>query len=155
MFWTAHATIALVIAQQTSSPVAGFFGGYISHFALDAIPHGDELILAWLEKRHSRTRSLALMAIVDSAVLCCWFAILAYFGLLPVSIVALAAVFGSLLPDWLTGIYILTHWKWLGWNNWLNNRAHKLITKTPVSTPIGVSLQLITIVIATWLLGKT
>ena len=44
MFLTAHTSVALLISTKIINPFLGFILGFISHFLVDIIPHGDESI---------------------------------------------------------------------------------------------------------------
>ena len=51
MFLTSHATAAVLIAEQIHSPTLAFALGWLSHYLLDAIPHGDDELLDHLKGR--------------------------------------------------------------------------------------------------------
>jgi hypothetical protein len=41
MTLTTHATLGAVIGRATGNPVLAFIFGFISHFLIDMVPHGD------------------------------------------------------------------------------------------------------------------
>ena len=71
MFLTVHATAAVLITQKISNPLLAFIIGFISHYILDAIPHGDDKIFErWQGK--AQLRVMALVAAVDFGASLLW-----------------------------------------------------------------------------------
>ena len=104
MFLTVHTTAAIVIGTVIPNPVGAFFIGIGSHYLLDMIPHGDE------EKWLSITNyQLAKLTVIDHPLLLLNMTMLFLFKsdfIFTYSIIA--AIIGSVLPDYIMGFYRLT-----------------------------------------------
>lgn len=97
MFLTVHAVAGEVAAQSLSvSPVWAFIIGFISHFFIDALPHGDEDLGA--PHQHNLVRFLVLLTLLDLSIMALVQAFLWKAGLITNPAVLLAA-FGAMLPD--------------------------------------------------------
>ena len=68
MFLTSHAAAALWITTKTTDPLLAFTLGFISHFALDIIPHGDETLGDHIHDKRKKYFYLAKIALVDVIV---------------------------------------------------------------------------------------
>ena len=140
MFLTVHATAGAILGSQISNPAAAFFAGYISHFILDAIPHGDDHLFNGLS--HKRwVVALAITAATDGLTALLWLLLLDFHLLLPLTLSVAAGAFGAVLPDLLSGVFHLTQSKLVEWNHRLNKQAHTLIVKTPWPMAQGFVLQ--------------
>ncbi|PIR56728.1 MAG: hypothetical protein COU72_04705 [Parcubacteria group bacterium CG10_big_fil_rev_8_21_14_0_10_41_35] len=65
----------------------------------------------------------------------------------------LAAIAGSVAPDALWGLYELTKSPILKWYRTLHTEIHELIFKKEISMKQGFLLQIIFVIIATWIIG--
>ena len=54
-----------------------------------------------------------------------------------------AAVLGSILPDVLNGVYLVTKNRFIEWNHQLNLRAHSVLIKKPLPMAQGFLIQAI------------
>lgn len=106
MFLTVHASIGALIGQQISSPLWAFILGLISHFLLDLIPHGDRAILP-KEKIEEKIKLFLIIASVDFIIMISFLGFFYLRGIFTNPIVIGSAVLGSILPDFLNGIYYL------------------------------------------------
>lgn len=105
MFLTIHAAAGASLSILTTNPLIAFILGFISHFILDAIPHGDEHIDQWTTK-YSFKQRIAVIALIDFGV--------ASFILgtaLPELIIAkpliiLFGMAGGVMPDIIQGIVL-------------------------------------------------
>lgn len=143
MFLTIHTTVAVIIGQQVSNPLLAFLIGVLSHFTLDAIPHGDEkLFKSSIE--HRKLKVFILTGLVDFFISVIWLAYLfsqGHFGYIQAT---LAAAIGAVLPDFLNVFYLITNFKWLAWINDLNGEfVHRLIIKKPLPIAVGLAIQAI------------
>lgn len=142
MFLTSHATAAIIIAEHTSSPTLAFTLGWLSHYLLDAIPHGDDKILDHLPRR-AYLVALAKIAAVDSLIMLGWLWFLLSRGSVTLTPATGAAVVGSVLPDVLNGLYLITKNRLITWNHRLNVLAHSALIKKPLPTVQGFFIQAI------------
>jgi len=142
MFLTVHATDAVIIAKHLPNPLLALAASFASHYILDAIPHGDEAFFSrfvgprWI-------KAVGIAAIVDTIIMLLWLGWLVSQNLTSLTPALIAAVFGSIITDFLNGLYILTNWKILAWNNWLNGWCHHLITEKTVSAKTGFIIQIL------------
>lgn len=105
MFLTAHAITAAVIVENLDiqSSVFAFVFGFLSHFILDAIPHGDE----GLDEGKGFVRVLWTWALADGLVLTFMLLLLLPYAPWLLSIPVLAAMIGSIAPDALQAVHHL------------------------------------------------
>ncbi len=101
MYLTVHATVGALIATQTQNPALAFAGGFISHFLLDFIPHGDEKVG---ELIMSHKAKFIFVAGVDLAITTCLTVLMVAtasdFGRSPV--VLFFGITGAVLPDFIS-----------------------------------------------------
>jgi len=140
MFLTVHATAGAILGSQISNPAAAFLAGYLSHFVLDAIPHGDDHLFANLSRKRWVV-ALAITAATDGLVALLWLLLLDFHHLLPLTLSVAAGAFGAVVPDLLSGVFHLTQSKLVEWNHRLNEKAHSVIVKTPWPMAQGFVLQ--------------
>lgn len=102
MYLTGHAAVGAVIATAiTTNPIAAFGIGWLSHYLVDFIPHGDEPLGEWVKRGNEITR--LFIAFVPDAVL--MLALLGVFTAVHgVNVVVLAAAIGSTVPDVMWGL---------------------------------------------------
>ncbi|MDP3986186.1 MAG: hypothetical protein Q8P77_02050 [Candidatus Veblenbacteria bacterium] len=113
MYITVHGTAALVIARAVPNPFLAFVLALVSHFILDFIPHGDEHLIQKHFTRGQTLRRLVGVAMLDGLIMVGFLALWLWVGpAVPRGAVA-ASLTGSLLPDVLQGLYLVTEWKWL------------------------------------------
>lgn len=112
MTLTTHTAIGAAIGATVGNPFLGFLFGFISHFLVDMIPHGDSKMSAtW--KSMKKKRGPVAYATFD--------AVIAIYLILTLSNLIVSqqiltfslAIAGSLLPDILIGLHDLTRWKFL------------------------------------------
>lgn len=109
MFLTVHATLGAAIGYYSGNIWLGFIGGFISHLLLDIIPHGDEILAEGKPFFTSKDiKKIIKVASLDGFIMTIWFLFLYWQNLLPLTLPILAGIFGSILPDGLGGIYLLT-----------------------------------------------
>jgi len=103
MLLTVHATTGALIGQQINNPILAFVLGFISHFILDMIPHGDQ---DWIEEykgdQKSKAKKIILIVAIDVAVLLTLLISKYYYGdSFAPSLNIAAGILGGLLPDFL------------------------------------------------------
>jgi hypothetical protein len=124
MFLTVHAAAGLAIAQHLKSPWLAFLCGFLTHPLLDAIPHGDCEFEPWLKRRPNTNKTLFLITLIDLTVLAILLLGLEQRQFFTNPAVSLAAVAGSLLIDFLVGLYLVFKIKWLKPIADLNHYSH-------------------------------
>lgn len=152
MFLTVHSTVAAALTQSIPNPWIAFVIGFISHFFLDAIPHGDEIIGTSPTKKGQLTR-LFTAAAIDGMILfiLLFIALSRDWFLFPNS--ALFAMAGAMLPDALQILPEAFDSPILNRFRNFHHRCHSgldtsffLRRRPPIV--VGVSLQILTLLIA-------
>lgn len=104
MFLVNHAAAGALAGVVTGNPIIGFIFGFVSHFPLDTIPHGDRT--ASREAKHKRKFKffftwLTIDIVVTFVLL--WIGFTSNTFSRPM--VAFWGAIGGILPDILVGIY--------------------------------------------------
>jgi len=103
MFLTVHSTAGIFIGLNVTNPGGAFLTGWLSHYFLDIIPHGDENF------KDTTIKGMATKALFDHAlVLINLFIIWRFFAINLLAPPIIAGLIGSVLPDYLMGIHKLT-----------------------------------------------
>ena len=153
MFLTSHATAAVLIAEQIHSPTLAFALGWLSHYLLDMIPHGDDELLDHLP-RQTYLVAFTKLAAVDFLIMLGWLWLLLGRNAIALTPATGAAVIGSILPDVLNGVYLITKNRFIKWNHRLNLRAHSVLIKKPLPMVQGFFIQaLFFLLLAVYLVG--
>lgn len=146
MYLLVHASVGAVVGERIHLPVLALGAGFLSHFLLDIIPHGDEASGRELFKA-GRRHWVVLLACLDllaafSVVTTLWLA-----GLLPNALGAMSGALGAVLPDVLAGLSEFSARKL--WPDFLrlHNWAHRLLG-FEVPSLVGGIIQLLTILSA-------
>ena len=124
-----------------------FLAAVLSHFALDAVPHGDTGIGHWVHSspdRKTKLSRLLPMSIADQLIALIVFLILLRspaFAAVPLPLLLTGAI-GSMFPDYLTGLRDLCKKAppWLESLHRLHDRFHFQRTD-PFSTRTGLIFQ--------------
>ncbi len=152
MFLVVHAAVGAIAGNVVASPEIAFILGFVSHFFLDMIPHGDDGMLE--DYQNGKDRRLALFK-VGADVLATVVLIAAFYVgqdfISPLNVAM--GIAGGLLPDLLVGIHEMTrvkkrHWfsrHLLEFSKFHVANHHFLIGKTrskrDVSMRWGLALQ--------------
>ena len=158
MYSPIHATAGLLIATAIPNPALAFLAGMGSHYILDAIPHGDTYVGAWLTGGH-RVRRIATVESVDLGL-----AAIVVLGLIASHpenwwVTLVAGALGGIMPDLLWGLrfvvdtkgwkiplltkFLRRHDRWHSWGH----------AQHPYDMPFAVGLIMQVVVLATvlWL----
>jgi len=103
MFLAVHATVGALAGNSVSHPSEAFILGFVSHFFLDMIPHGDEIIYQGYVAG-TKVRRAVLYVFIDALVTVALIAFVFlrqdFFSPVNVSL----GIVGGLLPDLLVGL---------------------------------------------------
>jgi hypothetical protein len=125
---TTHSTLGAVIGAASGSIWVAFIIGFISHFLIDMIPHGDrELYEAHKTKNQVKSayRFITIDAIVAIIVLALMFGVSPGHG---INAIISAGIIGSVLPDLIVGIHEAWNPKKLDWFSKLHFYFHNMIS---------------------------
>jgi hypothetical protein len=149
MFLTVHATAGVAIGQMTSNIWLALITGFISHFILDIIPHGDQNLADGNKKTKTNTKNLNKsqlkylrnIGLID-AIITLWLMNLLHFsGLALFSFPIMLGVIGGLLPDAINASYIFFKIKWLKRYNNIHSQLHFILGGFTVNFKIGLVIQ--------------
>ncbi|MFA6255016.1 MAG: hypothetical protein WC675_03205 [Patescibacteria group bacterium] len=150
MFLTVHATLGTIIGEYTGNIGLAFAAGFVSHFILDMIPHGDQDLMT-REKSNLAKQDLVLTAKIASAdglVMIIFLAILYWQHIIPLTLPVLAGIIGSIAPDFINGFYLLTKHPWLKKYSYYHFALHDFI-KIRLSITTGFICQLLIVILLT------
>jgi len=142
MLLTVHAATGVLIGQKVSIWWLAFIIGFISHFIMDMIPHGDQGIAErYRAKTHTKQ---AIQFVLIDLVVCMVFSI---FWLLKFSdnIYNFSAIYmglaGALLPDLLVGIHEVYPKLFKRFHKF-HFRIHDLFPTKKINLPLGLMIQI-------------
>ncbi len=109
---TTHVAVGALIGVITGTPWLGFIAGLLSHFILDAIPHGDTNLAK--KYRLLKQKKAAITYGTTDAFIAIYIILVIYSLPLEANNFTLsAAIAGSILPDFLTAVYDFAKIKYL------------------------------------------
>jgi membrane-bound metal-dependent hydrolase YbcI (DUF457 family) len=147
MFIAGHVAAGALIGQQVDENLfAIFLLGFISHFLLDLIPHGDaHQVKNYFEKKTEHLKKLYYVLVTDSAasiIMVTW--LMAYANINRVAVAW--GVIGSVLPDLLVGLNEVWKKSKIQWfYDWHFKVHNALIHKIPVKPIPGAIAQIVLI----------
>ncbi len=148
MTLTTHATLGAVIGRATGNPVLAFIFGFISHFLIDMVPHGDTGLADNYKIKKVRRKQALAYVMVDAVVAIMFVLILANVK----DIVSVRnftwGIVGSVLPDLIVGVYELTKTKYLHWFNKMHFFFHDFFIKRKGDVPLYYALMAQVVLIA-------
>ena len=148
MTLTTHATLGAVIGHATGNPLFAFIFGFISHFIIDMIPHGDTGLADNYKIKKIRRKQAFAYVMVDAVVAILFILILANTK----DIISVRnftwGIAGSVLPDLVVGLYEITKSKYLRWFNTLHFFFHDFFVKRKGEVPLYYALMAQIVLIA-------
>jgi hypothetical protein len=130
MFITTHAALGALVGAAVPNRFLSFALGFISHFLVDRIPHGDEHMLDGYKSGDKVKRAVAYVTI-DSVI--AMYVSLVILSNAPTELHSAMkwGLIGSILPDLLVGIYELTKVKpfFERFTAWHHKNHHHVIGK--------------------------
>jgi hypothetical protein len=141
MLLSIHAATGALIGQQTNNPVLAFILAFASHFALDAIPHGDQ---DWIEDYKGddkfRAKRIIFLVALDAVILLILLVSQFFYRSLTPTLNIASGILGGILPDFLVGCHELSDKLFKNFYQ-LHFKMHDLIKAKQPSTMQGVVLQ--------------
>ena len=116
MFLAVHAAVGAIAGNSVKTPETAFLLGFISHFFLDMIPHGDEAMLEGYESGRAKRRAILyvtadFVATIFLVAFFYWRSDFFHPGFVAMGIT------GGVLPDFLVGVAQITRpsgRRWMG-----------------------------------------
>ena len=152
MFLVTHSAVALLATRWTNNPAIAFGVGLLSHFVMDALPHGDEgLVYAIRRDRRREIAWFTLVMIIDLLLLGLGFAwMVTHAGFRLAEAFAIA---GACLPDFMWGFEKVIGRRVFGLFSVFHDRCHN-VKKIVIPSWYGLPLQLALAAGLWYLLGR-
>lgn len=143
MTMSTHVAVGATIGLAIQNPLLGFSLGFLSHFLLDIIPHGDsKLAEEHFTRGKKKVGSYAYVAL-DNAIAV--YLLLAFVNIAPTGTISQLSigVAGSVLPDVLVGVYEASRRKWFKQFFNLHARIHNYFANRIGDIPLvaGIAYQ--------------
>ncbi|MBU4315530.1 hypothetical protein KJ673_03970 [Patescibacteria group bacterium] len=148
MTLSTHTAVGAVIGISVGNPLLGFIIGFVSHFLLDMIPHGDSKISDNL-RVHKKKKGAFTYGTIDGIIAIYLIMILIHISRSTSELAFTSAIAGSILPDLLVGLHDLTKSKFLKPINDLHFYFHDFFINRyhDIKLPTALVGQLILILI--------
>lgn len=134
MFVATHAAIGALFGELIPAhPLIVFTLAFVTHFAMDLIPHGDSMLYhGYLNGE--RVKTAMMIQILDTIVMIGFAIYLITQVVVHQRLAVITGIVGGILPDALVALYELFHFKWLKrfhgmhkyFHNWLTSRIGDL-----------------------------
>lgn len=148
MTLTTHATLGAVIGHAVGNPVLAFVLGFVSHFLIDMIPHGDTGISDNFRVHKCRQTHAVAYVAVDAVVAMLFVLLLANTRDIDSMRTFTWGIVGGVLPDLLVGLYEITKTPLLRWFNVLHFFFHDYFVKRRGEVPLYYALLAQVVLIA-------
>lgn len=148
MTLTTHATIGAVIARAVGSPVLAFIFGFISHFLVDMIPHGDTGLSDNFRVYKRKRKQAVAYVLVDGVVAIFFVLILANTRDIESMRTFTWGIVGGVLPDLIVGLYEITKAPLLKWFNTIHFYFHDFFVRRKGDVPLYYALMAQVVLIA-------
>lgn len=148
MTLTTHATLGAVIGHAVGNPVIAFVGGFISHFLIDMIPHGDTGISDNFRVHKRRQKQAVAYVAVDAIVAVFFVLLLANTRDIDSMRTFTWGIVGGVLPDLIVGLYEVTKTPLLRWFNIMHFFFHDYFVKRRGEVPLYYALLAQVVLIA-------
>ncbi|MBI4281055.1 hypothetical protein HY628_02575 [Candidatus Uhrbacteria bacterium] len=139
-----HAAVGAIVGQTTGSPLWAALGGFISHFLIDMIPHGDSQMYHQYKQGKDTRRAVAYVTVdAIASILFVLFLFVMRDFIHPLN-VSLGIAFG-VLPDLLIGLFETGKIRWLAKFHGIHFYFHNFFTsrRRDFSFRNGFILQLV------------
>lgn len=148
MLLLSHAAAGALIAQAVPNPILAFALSFVSHFVMDAIPHGDTHQYERYKRRERVRRAVAYVT-MDAILAITFVQTLFRFAPIAYPDATLAAIVGSVLPDFLVGLYDFGRVRALQGFHDFHFKIHYLVIHRfrDISLPVGVGAQIVAFVL--------
>ena len=157
MFLTVHAATGAYLGQYSPNMLVAFLLGVISHFVLDAIPHGDDELEVWHDTGHYKK----VFLVIATDVLLMTTVILGIFTqptIVEPKLIA-AGILGGIIPDFVNAYFLATKSAILqkfgrfhkNIHNWIGKKARN---KIAVGKRMGIAGGLIGQILFFWFITR-
>lgn len=129
-----------VIGHALGNPVLAFIMGFMAHLIIDMVPHGDTGISDNF-RVHKKRRKQAVAYVAIDAVIAICFVLLLFNTKDILSIQNFTwGIVGSILPDFLVGVYEIKKTKYLHWFYKVHFYFHDYFVKKKGDVPLKYAI---------------
>ncbi len=149
MLETPHVAVGAAIATKIPNPLISIPLAFLSHFALELVPHWNPHLNTEVNKYGRVSKKSTKIVILDVAVSITLGSFIAYQALPDTghALTILAASFASVLPDVVEGPYFFFRMKSKLINKWI---AFQKSIQNDTNVIFGLGTQAVTIIAALW-----
>lgn len=140
MTLTAHAALGAVIGHTVGTPFLAFVFGFVSHFIVDMIPHGDTGLSDNFRVHKRKQKRVVAFAMIDAIIALFFVLLLANTRDIESMRTFSWGIVGSVLPDLLVGVYDITKTPLLRWFYKLHFYFHDFFVKRKGDVPLYYAL---------------
>lgn len=140
MTLTTHATLGAVISHAVGIPFLAFILGFISHFLIDMIPHGDTGLSDNFRVHKRRRKQAVAYVIVDGIFALFFVLLLANTRDIESMRTFTWGIVGGVLPDLLVGLYEVTKYPFLRGFTRIHFYFHDFFVKRKGDVPLYYAL---------------
>jgi hypothetical protein len=148
MTLTTHATLGAVIGHTVGTPFLAFIFGFISHFLIDVIPHGDTGLADNYRVRKVKRKTALAYVMVDGIFALFFVLMLANTRNIEMMNAYTWGIVGGVLPDLIVGLYEITKTPLLKWFNTLHFAFHDFFVKRKGDVPLYYAILAQVVLIA-------
>jgi len=142
MFLTVHSAVGMIIGSQITNVWLAYFLGFCSHFVLDFIPHAEKqpkLIQGLIKFKPF----MLTMGLIDGLAMTLVIATIYCQGHLHTNQwPSLIAMIGSVTPDFIAGLAMVTNNRWLLKFQDIHDKNQFLTHKSQLTLFIGIPAQI-------------
>lgn len=140
MTLTTHATLGAVIAGIVGNPLLALIFGFLSHFVVDIIPHGDTGMSDNFRIHKCKRKRAVAYVLVDGVIAIFFVLLLANTRDIDSMRTFTWGIIGGVLPDLLVGLYEITKTPRLRWFNTMHFYFHDMIVRKKGDVPLYYAL---------------
>ena len=148
MTLTTHATLGAVIGGATGNPVLAFIFGFISHFLIDMIPHGDTGMSDNFRIHKCKQKRAVAYVLVDGVIALLFVLMLANTRDIDSMRTFTWGIVGGVLPDLIVGLYEITKSPLLRGFTRMHFYFHDMIVRKKGDVPLYYALMAQVVLIA-------
>ncbi len=148
MTLTTHATVGAVIGHAVGTPALAFIFGFISHFLIDMIPHGDTGLSDNFRVLKRKRKQAVAYVVVDAVIALFFVLLLANTRDIESMRTFSWGIAGGVLPDLIVGLYEVTKTPLLKWFNTFHFYFHNFFVRRKGDVPLYYALMAQIVLIA-------
>lgn len=153
MLETPHALVGAAIAIKVGNPFLAIPISFLSHFALEKVPHWNPHLNTETQKFGAPTKTSTYIVIADSLLALTSGSFIALSSLpnTELALTILLSCFAAVLPDLIEAPYFFLKKRTSAIKKWISFQKSLQVDTSPIP---GLATQLITIIAALWWIGN-